>query len=750
KGTNGAIIGATVYIEELKTGCVADENGFYSIQMPTGKYKLKYSFIGMKPVDLEIELHQDKVQNIYLKESDLKLDAVVVSSSSTEQKVANVERLNVETLKKLPAFLSEVDVVRSILTLPGVSNSGEGSSGFNVRGGNIDQNLILLDGAPVYSTSHTFGLFSIYNPDLLDHVELYKGGIPPEYGGKISSVLDVHQKNEIADTFSGTGGLGLLSSRLALEIPLVKDKSSLILAGRRSYTDLFFKLSKEDSIKDNITYFYDLNAKLNYKFSDKDQIFISTYFGRDDFMIKKEFGFNYGNKTASFNWNHIFSDRFYSDLTATYSNYDYETGLDTGPEAFQVTSKIINYNLKGDFNYFLSDKHQIKFGANSYFHQYKPGTIVPGPENNGLVASSLDDEYALEPAIYVSDQYKPTKRLSILYGLRYSMFLKLGPEEVNVYEPGVPRTPETIIGVNKFASGDISSMFSGFEPRISLNYDLSESSSLKLSYDRMMQYWQLVTNTTGAVPVDTWKYSGANVEPLVGDQISLGYFRKFNNNLEFSAETYYKYMQNVLDYKNGAQLQMNEYLDADLLSGIGRSYGLELMLKKVRGKFTGWISYTLSKSERKVDSPFPEERINGGEWYNSNTDKPHDLNIVLMYEINPKWSISTNFSYATGVPLTLPDGQYFWEGNPILNYSGRNQYRLPDYHRLDLSVTYDPPQKEGRRWKGSWTFGLFNVYNRRNAYSIYFKQRDGSTERDAIKMSIVGSIVPSVTYNFNF
>ncbi|MTI30828.1 TonB-dependent receptor [Xanthovirga aplysinae] len=754
--TGEEIIGATIFIKELQTGAATDINGYYSISLPKSTYHVEYSFVGMKSVERQLDLQQNLVQNIKLTEIDQELEEVVVSAEAEDRNVSNiemsVEKMPVEVIKKMPAFMGEVDVIKSLITLPGVTTVGEGASGFNVRGGNIDQNLVLLDGAPIYSSSHLFGFFSVFNPDVVSDIKLYKGGIPATFGGRVASVLDIQEKDGNSKSFSGSGGIGAVSSRLSLEGPLVKDKGSFIISGRRSYADLFLKLSNDEALKNSTAYFYDLNGKAAYQLNENNRLTFSGYYGRDVFRFKDQFGFDWGNTAARLKWNHTFHDNFFADFSAIYSQYDYALGVPSGENAFELNSQILNYNLKSDMTYFFRVGSKLDFGVSGLFYTVKPGEMIPGEENITISPFTIQSEYALEPAAYISHEYEFNDRWTVSYGLRYSMFLKFGKGTTYTYEDGLPRSSKSIQDTLDFGKGELMKTYGGLEPRLALKVGLDPNSSIKFSYNRMFQYLQLVSNTTSALPTDVWKLSNEYVKPLIGDQIALGYFRNFKENTyEFSAETYLKYMQNVMDYKNGAELLLNDNLDTELLEGIGRAYGLELMLKKTKGKFTGWLSYTLSRSERQVDGDNPEETINEGNWYLSNYDKMHDLTFVGAYQLNKRLSFSANFTYSSGRPITYPEGKYEYEGIVIPHYSLRNQNRVPDYHRLDLSATLESRDRPSRRWKGSWSFSLYNVYARRNTYSIFFQpQENDPAKTEAVRLSILGSLVPAVTYNFTF
>ena len=750
------LIGANIYFPSLQKGAVTNEYGYYSISVPQNAYEVKFLFIGYAVFEKEIDLRSDVRLDVELRPESVELMEVVLTDDRSVENVQSIEMsvtdLSIKEVKKIPALLGEADIIRTLQLMPGVSTVGEGATGFNVRGGNIDQNLILLDEAPVYNSSHLFGFFSVFNSDAVKDAKLYKGGIPAQYGGRLSSVLDVRQKEGNSKRFAGTGGLGLLSSRLTLEGPIQKDKSSFMVAGRRSYADLFLALSPDEDIRNNTAYFYDLNAKVNYRFSDKDRVFASAYFGRDVFGFGDLFRFAWGNQTFSLRWNHLFSDRLFSNFTFLISDYRYQLGIPEGAQAFDWDSRIFNINGKADFTYYLNPDNTITFGASLLTYRFEPGVVSPASDENIFNEFTIPNQYALEPAAFISHETKIGNRLKLQYGARFSSFFRQGEEDIRIYEDGKPRDIDNIIDTVSYGKGETISSFFGFEPRLAVNYLLSDEASFKASYNRTRQYIHLVSNTTAATPVDIWTPAGPHVDPATADQFALGYFQNFNNNLfEASVEVYYKSMRDLLDYKNGAQLVLNPVLETELLSGDGRAYGLELFVRKRSGRLTGWISYTLSRSEVIVAGNSPEETINNGDWYSSNWDKTHDVSVVATYSLNKKWDVSTIFAFQTGRPITYPDGRFVQDGIIIPVYNNRNGARIPSYHRLDFSANYTPNPDKTKGWQSSWSFGIYNVYGRRNAYSIFFRQQEENpTQTEAVRLSIFGSLVPFVTYNFTF
>ncbi|MCR9289151.1 MAG: TonB-dependent receptor [Bacteroidetes bacterium] len=742
------LIGANVFVQELGTGTSTNVYGFYSLSLPSKNYKVGFSYLGYQDLIVDISLTKNQVLDVELELEGVMVDEIVVIAKEEDENIKNVE-MSVETLsaaqiKQIPQVMGEADLIRSIQLLPGVSTVGEGATGFNVRGGNVDQNLILLDEATVYNSSHLFGLFSVFNVDAVKDSKLYKGGIPSKYGGRLSSVLDVRQRDGNRKNFGMNGGIGLIASRLTLEGPIQKNESSFMVAGRSSYGHLFLKLDPE--LKDNVVYFYDLNAKANFTLSENDRLYISGYFGRDVFNFGDDFSSDWGNATASVRWNHLFSNKLFSNFTAVYSDYGYSFGVPAGAEAFDWDANINNYVLKGDFTYFFNPDSKMDFGIESNFYRFHPGRAIGLGEGSIFNEINVQHKRAWENAIYASYEHEPIKNLTLQYGLRFSNFQRLGKEDVFIYENGIPTSEEAIIDTVSYGSMDKIISFSSPEPRFAANYVINDKNSVKLSYNRMRQYIHLVSNTTSATPIDIWTPSGKYIDPATVDQVAVGYFRNFKDNTyEASIEGFYKNFQDLLDYKDGAELLLNETLETELLSGDGRAYGLELAVRKNKGAVTGWVSYTLSRAERKV------EGVNNGSYYPSNYDKVHDLSVTTSWKINEKLNLSTNFAFATGRPITYPESRYVYDGITVPHYDNRNGARTPSYHRMDVGLQFTPKGKPDKRWKSSWEFGVYNVYARKNTYSIFFRQNeDTPLETEAVRLSIFGSALPYVTYNFSF
>ncbi len=757
KKNNETLIGVNIIVKGTKSSVITNEYGFYSLTLPKGDYEISISFISYETIDEKISLNQDIKKNYSLIESGELLQEVIIKEkvgTNTRKPEMSVNKMSIATIKQMPVVLGEVDIIKSILFLPGVTNAGEGQSGFNVRGGGADQNLVLLDEATIYNSSHLFGFFSVFNPDAIKDLKLYKGGVPARFGGRASSVLDIYQKDGNSTGFHMNGGIGLISSRLLAEGPIVKNKGSFIVAGRGSYAHLFLKLSNNE----NSAYFYDLNTKLNYKLNKNNNLYLSGYFGRDVFSLNQSFTNTYGNSTLNLRWNHLFSDQLFSNLSLIYSDYYYGLNLDF--VGFNWDSGIKNYNIKYDFKYYLSDKIKMNFGANGIYYDFNPGTIEPSRSDSGINFRQLEKKYAFEPAFYVGAEQKLTDNINIEYGLRYSLFYRLGNSTQNIYANNQAvifdndlkiYEKATPIGTESYGKNEVIADFNNLEPRFSVAYELDENKSVKASYNRMVQYLQLVTNTASPTPLDVWTPSDNFIKPQIADQIAIGYFANFKEDAySLEVESFFKKVKNRMDYIDGADLIANEAIEQVILNGEMRSYGLEVMFKKNTGKFNGWISYTLSRSEQRTPGRTANETgINNGNWYRSAYDKTHNVAITSSYKLNKKWNFGANFVLQTGQPVTYPNGQYTYQGITVPSYGLRNENNLPLYHHLDISATLTPKRSGNKRWKGEWVFSVYNLYARKNAASISFRQNQDSGQNEAIKLSIFG-IVPAVSYNFKF
>lgn len=760
--SNGeALIGATVFVKEISNGTITNEYGFYSVTLPTGKYQVQYSYVGYLSQVRELDLTTNQRVDIELAGESEQLEEVVVQGEIEQANVQNLEmstnKLDIKTIIKVPAFLGEADVLRSLQLLPGVSTVGEGASGFNVRGGSVGQNLVLLDEAPVYNTSHLFGFFSVFNPDAVKDTKLYKGAIPSRYGGRLASLLDVRMKEGNSKKFEANGGIGTVFSRLAIEAPIVKDKASFIVAGRRSYIDVLAR-PFTDVFDDGASLnFYDLTLKTNYNINPKNRIYLSGYFGRDKFLFDKNQGFSWGNATSSFRWNHLYSDRLFSNVTFLYSQYDYKLQFgDDNLNRFNWNSSISNFIFKPDFTYFINSNNELTFGAEAIYYTFEPANAV-GITNGTTVDISLPKKYNLESSLFIGNSQKLSNSFTLDYGLRYSAFQYFGPGESYTFNDTIPGTRRSVTGIETFQRGEAIATYGNLQPRASFKWQSSEVSSVKGSYNRMVQYLHLISNTTASNPLDVWVPSTQNLKPELGDQWTLGYFRDLGaeKNWEVSAEAYYRKTQNQVDYIDGADLLINKYLEGELLSGQGRAYGLELYVQKKTGKLNGWVSYTLGRTELKV------EGINKNNWYPTRYDQTHNLKIAGFYDITKRWSVSGNFVLTTGTPTTFPTSRFVVQ-NILVPYNAndsRNNLRLPAYHRLDISFRLEGRQyRNGKARKNVdyWVFSFYNVYGRKNPFSIYFSQGDERTptglayDSQATQLAIVGTIIPSVSYNFKF
>ncbi len=759
KSSNETLIGVTIIFPEIGKGVVTNEYGFYSITLPKGKYNLQVSYMGFNDIRQEIDLSEDRKLDFLLTESSEMLEEIVITEKKDRLNIKtpqmSVNKLSAATIKQIPVVLGEADVIKSLILLPGVTSGGEGASGFNVRGGATDQNLILLDEAIIFNSSHLFGFFSVFNPDAIKDIKLYKGGIPSKYGGRVSSVLDIYQKEGNSKKYKATGGLGLVASRLLVEGPIKKDKGAFLVAGRASYAHLFLPLFDNN----NIAYFYDINSKLNYKINKNNNIYLSGYFGRDIFSIDKIFENTYGNTVLNLRWNHLFSDRLFSNLSLIYSDYFY--GLELDFVGFEWDSGIRNFNLKYDFKNYLSNSFQLNYGINNIYYRFNPGEIKPNSASSGINPEKLIDKYANEFGAYIDVEHKVSQKLTLQYGLRLSNFIRLGQDELNVYENDNPLLfneefefyeAAKPIGIENFKRSDQIKTFTNLEPRVALAYAFNDYTSIKASYNRMAQYLHLLSNTSSPTPLDVWTPSGKYIKPQLLNQYAIGYFRNSKNGIySTEIEAFYKDINNRIDYIDGANLIANNAIEQDILNGEARAYGLELLLRKNEGKFKGWLAYTLSKSEQRTPGrTSTEPGINNSEWYNTPYDKTHDISFNGSYQLNEKWKFSSNFVFQTGQPTNYPTGQFAYRGLSVPLYDGiRNSERLPSYHRVDLSATLTPRKNKNRKWKGEWVFSIYNIYNRRNAASIAFTRNEDTFVNQAIRTSIFG-IIPAITYNFKF
>jgi hypothetical protein len=736
-----SLIGATVFVKELNIGAAANIYGFYSLSLAPGKYSIEYSYMGYTKQVRQLDLNNNAAISIELAPEVKVMQEVTVTAERPDKNIKKAEmstaRLDIKTIKQIPALMGEVDVIKAIQMLPGVQATSEGTSGFSVRGGGLDQNLIVLDEATVYNASHLMGFFSVFNNDAVRDVTLYKGDMPANYGGRLSSVLDVRMKEGNNKKFKGTGGIGLISSRLTLEGPIIKDKTSFLVSGRRTYADLFFPLFKDDDLKKSIMYFYDLNLKVNHQLNSNNRLYLSAYLGRDIFGQRGSSKAAFGNKTATVRWNHQFSQKLFSNLTAIASNYDYSLRTEQGGGQYVWRSNLLDYTLKTDFNYYLNPNNEIKFGISATLHELDPiDAWIYTEESDTTMRFPNMKNYELEYAGYVSNQQKIGEKITLKYGLRYTIFQNMGKSTLNRFDEN-----HEYIGATEYKKGEIFHTYTALEPRIGFMYNINNVSSVKASYSRTYQFLQLASVSNGGMPLDYWFPSNNNVKPQKSDQFGVGYFRNFANNMfETSIEVFYKEMGNVIDFKDHTQTLFNSRLEGDIRTGDARSYGAEFLIRKNEGKFNGWISYTLSRAMRKI----PE--INGGKEYSAPYDKPHNVNVILNYNASKRVILSTNWVFASGAPITFPVGSFTVDNTSVPIYSGRNEYRMRSYHRLDVSVTLKGKERPGRLWNGEWVFSVYNAYGRHNDWMLNFNLEDGKAERTYLPFVFF----PAVTYNFNF
>ena len=745
-----SLVGASVVDVKKGAGVSTNENGYFSITLPKDNYTIKVSFIGYESKEYRIKLDADTSLKINLKPTFTEVEEVKIVADRKIDNVKNTSMgsaiLKMETIKKIPSFMGEIDLLKTIQLLPGVQGSGEGQTGYNVRGGGIDQNLVLLDEAPIYNPSHFLGFFSVFNADAISDLELYKGGIPARYGGRLASILDVKMKEGNPEEFSATGGIGLISSRLYIDGPIKKKRGSFMLAGRRTYADAFLFLAPDDDIRDSRLFFYDLNAKADYKINEKNSLYLSAYLGRDVLSLSDQILVNWGNATTTLRWNRIFTNKLIANFSGIVSNFDYQIGIPNGSQEFTSKTRILDYHLKADFNWYLNDNHTVQFGSGSIFHTFKPVEIESGSESfvNSL---TFPESYALEHHAYLSDEIDWGGAWSIEAGLRLSVFQNMGKGTVYSFDRSDPQDYILTDSAN-YGSGEVYNTFNNLEPRLSVRYLLNEFSSVKANYQRTAQYIQQAVNSTSSSPFNTYFASSPNVMPQISDQVSVGYFRNLNNSqYEFSAEAYYKTMQNVIDFKDHAEIFFNQYVEAEIRTGTAEGYGLELMLQRVKGKLNGWLSYTLSRAERTIDE------INSGKTFLAPYNRSHDISVVANYEFSDRWQFGLVWVFASGRPITIPNGKFEYRNTYIPTYSDRNTEQMPNYHRLDLTATYflkDKMRLDGKIiWQSNLNFSIFNAYNRYNAFAINFKRRE-NTQSTFAEMTYFFGIVPSITYNFKF
>ena len=741
--TGETLTGVVIYRKD-KTNVAVTTNsyGYFSLSLSSGLYDFVIQYLGYKSKVIEVDLKDNTTTSIDMEAESISLTEVTITGEKNNHNVVSTNlmtKMNVKEIQNIPVIFGEKDILKTIQLLPGISPVGEGNAGFYVRGGGADQNLILLDEAPVYNPSHLLGFFSTFTSEAIKDITVYKGGFPAEFGGRLSSVVDIKMNEGNNKEFHVSGGIGLISSRLAVEGPILKHKGSFMITARRTYADLFLKLlsrkGADSTASKTSLYFYDLNLKANYEFSVKDHVYFSSYIGRDNFNLGSSLGLNWGNITATTRWNHIISNNIFSNTSLIFSRYSYNFSVAVGSTTMNVLSEIKDWNLKEDFHYYLNSNNLIKFGFNSIYHTFVPSKV---DSSTLFRVKPMDNRYALENAFYISNDQTISKHLKATYGLRYSLFSSIGPGTIYTYND-----VSEIVDSVSYPKGKIFNTFAGFEPRLLLNYIINDSSSIKTSYARTRQYIHLLSNTTSSTPFDLWVPSNVNILPEIADQYTLGYFRNFKNNMfETSVELYYKTLQNQIDYRNGANLILNNKVEAQLVFGKGLSYGAEFYVRKKYGKLTGWVSYTLSKTQRQFND------INAGNTFLAKQDRPSNIAIVGMYEIKPRLNFSATWIYYNGNAVTFPSGRYVVDGNVVPYYTSRNGYRMPDYHRLDIGLTWT--NVKTKKVETSWNFSIYNVYARENAYAINFQvDPNDATKMQAVQLSLF-RFVPSVTYNFKF
>jgi outer membrane receptor for ferrienterochelin and colicin len=742
KSKGETIIGASIKTSPGNAGTVSNEYGFYSLTLDKGTYQVEFSALGLRPLTQEVVLDHDLKLNIFLEDEVKDLEGVTVTAQSKGRSITNpqmgVEKLSTREIKNIPVLLGERDILKTIQLLPGIKSAGEGNSGFYVRGGNNDQNLILLDEAPVYNASHLLGFFSTFNSDAIKDMTVYKGGMPAQYGGRLSSVVDIKMNDGNNQDYDVSGGIGLISAKLNVEGPLQKDKSSFLLTGRRTYADLFLKLSKDSTINQNRLYFYDLNAKMNYQLSDRDRLYLSGYFGKDVLGVGKTFSIDWGNSTGTLRWNHIFNRKLFANTSLIFSNYNYKISIESSGNDFDIISQIRDWNLKQEYQWYPNGRHNVRFGFNTIYHIITPGEVkaYSSPSINSV---ALQKRYSSENAIFATDTWKVSDRVNLTYGLRLSAFSILGKGDYYAID-----SSGKVTDTFSYRRGQIVKTYVNAEPRLALSYVFNNNTSLKASYARNVQNLHLVSNSTSANPTDKWIANTNIIKPELSDQVSLGFYRDLHNKTyELSIEVYYKSMQHQIDYRDGADIfQNSDAIESQLLFGKGRAYGVEWLLKKKLGKLTGWLAYTLSKTEKKING------INDNQWYNARQDRTHEVAIVASYELSKRWTLSANWIFYTGDAVTYPAGKYRVDDRTVFYYTRRNSYRLPNYHRLDLGATWILKQK--KRFSSELAISLYNAYGRENAYTINFRDnKDDPSKTEAVQTALF-KYIPSVSYNFKF
>ena len=749
-----ALPDVSIYVEGQNGEIVTDIEGQYSMVLPRGKHMIRVKGAGKKDMRYQVMLYSDGNFNVSLIDDIPMLKEVIVSAervANVNQVQMGVERLSIKSIKQMPVVFGEADILKAILTLPGVKSVGEASTGFNVRGGAADQNLILFNDATIYNPSHFFGFFSAFNPEVVKEVELYKSSIPANYGGRLASVLDVTAREGNKEKITGSAGIGLITTRVNVEGPITKNKSSFNFGGRTTYSNWLLKLLPDKyDYKDSKASFYYNNLFTSHTLNENNNIYFTGYFSTDRFNINSDTTYGYTNRNLTVKWKHVFNKKLTGGFTVGADHYDYLNKSDHNPvNAYKMDFSIDQSNLKGDFNYNLNLKHQIDFGFSSIYYKLRPGSFLPNDKESQVKPVTVQTEQALESAVYLSDRYDISRKLSFSPGIRYSIYNYLGPQQVDTYAPDLPKTDANRTGTVPYKNGSFIKSYHGPEIRLTARYNLTTSFSVKASYNTLRQYIHVLSNTANISPTDIWKLSDYNIEPQLGDQASIGLYKNFNSDsVELSVEVYTKRIKNYLDYKNGAILVLNDHIETDVFKTKGKAYGMELMLKKRAGKLNGWVSYSYSRILLKMNDANAGETINNGEYYPANYDKPHDFTLIGNYRINHRFSISFNMTYSTGRPITVPIGRFYYAGSERTLYAERNSYRIPDYFRTDFSMNIEGNHKVHQLTHNSWTIGLYNMTGRKNPYSVYYTSENGLV--NGYKLSIFGSIIPFINYNIRF
>ncbi|WP_461788941.1 TonB-dependent receptor [Pedobacter sp.] len=741
KSADGPLEAASIQIVEAKQAIATDSLGNYFITLKAGNYTFMVSAVGMATQKKQIKVARNQVLNFSLEDSANNLDEVVISTSNDTRSLASpqmgAERLTMKSIKNIPLIFGERDVLKAIQLLPGIKSAGEGGAGIYVRGGSADQNLVLMDDVPVYNAAHLLGFFSTFNPDAVEDITVYKTGMPSQYGGRLSSVLDIKMRQGDMEKLSASGGIGLISSKLTLEGPINKGKSSFLISGRRTYVDALLKLSPDSTINQNILYFYDLNGRADFQLGANDKLTVTGYLGADKLGLAETFGITWGNAIASAQWKHIYTSKLTSATTASFTRYQNKIEVNTGIDNVRIFSQLRDWALKQNFFWQASDKHLVKFGFNSIYHRVTPGEVTSKGQSsfNDL---NYQERFSFENSLFASSDWQATEKLNLALGLRLTGFSILGGSEYLTVDPD-----GNILSATAYKRGELVKTYLNLEPRLALSYLLDAKSSLKASYVRNVQNMHMISNSTSSRPSDKWLPSSLMVKPEISDQVAFGYYRNlFDNAFELNVESYYKTMDNQIDYRDGAETFNSDNIETQILYGKGRAYGLEFLFKKKKGDFTGWLSYTLSKTERQIDG------INSGSWYNARQDRTHELALVGSYQLSEKWNLSASWIYYTGDAITFPSGKYNMDGQVFFYYTDRNAYRMPAYHRLDLGANLQ--LKKRKNYSSELSFSLYNAYGRKNAYSITFREAENDPTKTEVVRTTLFQFLPSISYNFKF